>query len=106
MKKDNTDTDVFLASFRLHSADVDEVTKARCFKVISHRQKTIFIALLVVPFLWVTNIYFRGRGIDLQFIIPAVLLSALYARYHDLYKHCLEIIKNLEHKANKSSHST
>ncbi len=106
MKKDNTSKDIFLASFRLHSADIDEDTKSRLSKLISHRQKTISIALVVIPVFWFANIYFRSKGIDLRFIIPAVLFLALYARYHDLYKQGLEIIKNLEKKANKSSEPT
>ena len=106
MKKENIHKDVFMASFGLHSSDVDEDTKKRLDAIISHRNRTRSIGLVLVPLLWFAVIYFEQQDMELAGVFPVILLLALYARYHDLHKQCLEVMKNMKPKANKSSDPT
>ncbi len=105
MRKDNIHKDVFMASFRLHLSDIDEDTKQRLEKLIAHKNKTTTIALVLVPLLWIATVYFEMKDIKTVGVIPVVLLLALYARYRDLYKQCLEVMKNMKSKANQRVHS-
>lgn len=97
---------MFLASFRLGSANIDEDTRSRFSKLISHKNKTISIAFVLIPILWIVSIYFKVEVVEIRGVIPTVLLLALYARYYDLHKQGLEIIKHLEKKPNQSSETT
>jgi hypothetical protein len=103
MEKDNILKDVFMASFGLHSSGVDEGTKQRLEQLIAHKDKTTSIALVLVPLLWFATVYFEMKDINTAGVIPVVLLLALYARYRDLYKQCLEVMKNMKNAANQSS---
>ena len=94
--------DIFMASFGLHSSDVDEGTKQRLDQLIAHKNKTTSMAFVLLPALWYLTIYFEKNDINTAGVIPVVLLLALYIRYRDLYKQCLDVMKNMKPNTAKS----
>ena len=109
--------DIFSAALNLQLADVDEATREKSQKLISHSWKTALFLVLWAIVAFGVSVYLdnfndiiysefeevnRPRSISGYFWF--IMFVSLYARYSNLHTQTVDVIKNLKTRRGEPEH--